>query len=140
MSFGSDVAAAASDLSRTVRPLVQTFSVTALSQKHNSFDAFMAELESDPANAQALEEAGTWIADTFYCEEGETLRTARLRKGLSQKQLADALETSQSQIAKIESGRNDLQYPTMLKLMKALDLDANRLFAMIANQASSTRR
>lgn len=140
MSFGSDVAASASDLSRTVRPLVQTFSVTALSLKHNDFDAFMAELEADPANAQALADAGAWIADTFYAEESETIRTARLRKGLSQKQLAAALETSQAQIAKLESGRVDPQYPTMLKLMNALDLDANRLFAMLANQASPDRR
>lgn len=140
MSFGSDVAASASDLSRTVRPLVQTFSVTALSQKHNDFDAFMAELESDPANAQALEDAGTWIADTFYAEEGETLRTARLRKGLSQAQLAATLETSQAQIAKIESGRADMRLSTMRKLMQALDLDANQLHAMLDAQESSTRR
>lgn len=140
MSIGSDADSFASTLPPTVTPIIRTFSVTALSQKHNDFDAFMAELEADPANAQDLAEAGSWIADTFYAEENETIRTVRLRKGLSQKQLAEALETSQSHIAKIESGRNDLQYPTMLKLMKALDLDANRLFAMLANQASTARR
>lgn len=140
MSFGSDVAASASDLSRTVRPLVQKFSVTVLSQKHNDFDAFMAELEADPANAQELKDAGTWIADTFYAEEGETLRTVRIRKGLTQAQLAAALETSQAQIAKIESGRADLRLSTMRKLMQALDLDANQLHAMLDAQESPTRR
>lgn len=44
-------------------------------QKHNDFDALMAELESDPANAQELAAASAWVADIYYAHEGKTLRT-----------------------------------------------------------------
>lgn len=118
-----------------VHPLIHIFSVTQLSQKHNDFDALMAELESDPANAAELTAASAWVADTFYAGEGDTLRTARLRKGLSQTQLAALLSTSQPQVAKIESGKVDLQLSTLTKLAAALAVDANTLFRLIAAQS-----
>lgn len=58
-----------------------------LSQQHNDFDALMAELESDSANTEELTAASTWVADTFYPKEGETLRIARGR-GVTKADLA----------------------------------------------------
>src|SRR5690606_7906468 len=83
MSVGKDQAALGLATGSNVHPLVHTFSVTQLSQAHNDFDALMAELENNPANSEELMVASAWVADTFYAEEGETLRTTRLRKGLS---------------------------------------------------------
>lgn len=60
---------------------------TQLSQQHNDFDALMAELESNPGNTEELTAASTWVADTFYPEEGETLRTATER-GVTKADLA----------------------------------------------------
>lgn len=140
MSVGKESAASGATLSSSVHPLVHTFAVTQLSQKHNDFDALMAELENDPTNAQELAAASTWVADTYYAREGETLRTARLRKGLSQVQLSALLQTSQSQVAKIESGKVDLQQSTLLKLSTALDLDANTLFRLIEAQSATGQK
>lgn len=137
--MGSETAASSATLSKKVRPLTRTFAVTQLSQEHNDFDALMAELEADPANARELAEASSWVADTFYATEGATVRTARLHKGLSQVQLSVMLETSQAQVAKIESGRVDPQHSTLIKLARALDVDANTLFNLLAAQ-STTRR
>jgi DNA-binding transcriptional regulator YiaG len=139
MSTARETAASSATLSNTVRPLTRTFAVTQLAQQHNDFDALMAELEADPANAQELAEASTWVADTFYAHEGATVRTARLRKGLSQVQLSVILETSQAQVAKIESGRVDLQHSTLIKLAQALDVDANTLFSLLEAQSNSRR-
>jgi ribosome-binding protein aMBF1 (putative translation factor) len=140
MSVGKESAASSATLSNNVHPLVHTFSVTQLSQKHNDFDALMAELENDPANAHELATASAWVADTYYAHEGETLRTARLHKGLSQVQLSVILQTSQAQVAKIESGKVDLQHSTLLKLGAALDLDANTLFRLIEAQSATGQK
>jgi len=54
-----------------------------MTQKHADFDAFMAEIEADPVNAQALADADSWIVETFYTSEPEALRSTRLRNGMS---------------------------------------------------------
>jgi DNA-binding XRE family transcriptional regulator len=56
-----------------------------------------------------------------------TLRSLRLAAGLSQEQLAAAMETSQSQIARIESGRQDLSLKTMKRLALALGVDTHQI-------------
>ncbi len=94
----------------------------------------MAELESDPNNAVELAEAGAWVADTFFKEDGETLRTARLRKGYSQKQLAERLGTSQPHIANLEKGGGDVMLSTAQKLCEALDIQFGDLPKMIERQ------
>lgn len=134
MSIGSDQSTAGSVVSSRVRPIIRHFAVTNLSTKHNDFDFLLAELEADPVCAEEIASAGKWIAETFYSDEGATIRTARLALGMSQKSLASALETSQPQVAKIESGKVDLSHSTLVKLQRALGVDANALFTMIANQ------
>ncbi|MFR0690212.1 helix-turn-helix domain-containing protein [Enterobacterales bacterium AE_CKDN230030158-1A_HGKHYDSX7] len=131
--------AAGTSLPANVFPLVRTFAVTALSQSHNDFDALIAELEAEPESARELAEAGAWVAETFYAEEGDTIRTCRMRKGLSQAQLGKLLNTSQPQVAKIESGRVDLQHSTIIRLMDVLGVDANAMFEMIKNQPKPQR-
>ncbi|ANO57353.1 MULTISPECIES: helix-turn-helix domain-containing protein [Pseudomonas] len=139
MSVAKDQAAASVALGSNVHPLVRTYSVTNLSQQHNDFEALMVELERDPESAAELADARAWVADTFYPGESDTLRTVRLRKGLSQMQLAERLQTSQPQVAKIESGKVDPQYSTLVKLGAALDLDPNALFRLFEAQAASKR-
>jgi hypothetical protein len=52
-------------------------------QKHTDFDTFMAEIEADPANADALTDADAWIAATFYGQEAMPGSTTKLSDGLS---------------------------------------------------------
>ncbi|WP_165493852.1 helix-turn-helix transcriptional regulator [Azotobacter chroococcum] len=119
-------------------PRIATFEISisssSLSKKHTAFDALMMELETDPANAKELAEAGAWVADNFYKDDGETLKTARLRKGLSQKQLAALIGTSQPHIANLESGRVEPNISTAQKLCKVLNLRFGDIPAILERQ------
>lgn len=102
--------------------------------KHQSIADFMAELEADADFRDDIQQARTWVADEFYAGEGDTIRTLRLRRGWSQAQLAEKLATSQSHIAKIERGKENLHISTCRKLCLAFGIDMNTLDAMLQRQ------
>ena len=77
------------------------------------------------------------VADNFYADAPDTLKKRRIAAGLSQKQLAALLGTSQPQIVKIEAGKTDMQYTTCQKLCIALNISPNDLFILINNQKTS---
>ena len=104
--------------------------------QHTAYDAFMAELDADPVHAEGFAEARAWVADSFYADEGDTVRTIRLRAGMTQKQLAAAIETSQPQIAKIESGRHDPVISTCRKLSVALGVSLDLLSEALERQTA----
>src|SRR5690349_19528431 len=62
---------------------------------YKNIDQVVAEAETDPAYKAALEKARAWAADTLYPNE-ISLRTLRLKRGLSQARLAELLQTTQS--------------------------------------------
>jgi transcriptional regulator with XRE-family HTH domain len=92
------------------------------------------EWETDEKKRAALEEGRRWVADTFHCDDGETVRTLRLRKGWSQSQLAKMLGTSQSHVARIERGTENLTIETCRKLSATLDIDLNTLDLALKRQ------
>ncbi len=62
---------------------------------------------------------------------GLNIKFARMKKGLSQEQLAEIVETSRMTISFIETAR---QNPTILKVIdiaKALDVDINELIKSV---------
>lgn len=134
------------DLGRTgsAPAKVLTFSIPAIStdlaRKHTAFDALMDHLENDPENSEDLAAASRWVAEKFYADEGETLRTARLKRGLSQKQLAALLGTSQPHVANLEKGTTDPLFSTVTKLCEALSIDINSVQSMLEKQRSATKR
>jgi transcriptional regulator with XRE-family HTH domain len=62
------------------------------------------------------------------------LRVLRRRQdlGLSQKELADRLGIAQTNVARIEHGKQNLTVRTLIKLAEALDMTAAELFVGIA--------
>ncbi|MNJ46141.1 anaerobic benzoate catabolism transcriptional regulator [compost metagenome] len=102
---------------------------------HTDFDALMAELDAAPEHAAGFAEARAWVADSFYGEDGDTIRTLRLRLGMTQNDLAASLDTSQPQIAKIESGRQDPVMSTCRKLAKALGVSLDVVGEALERQA-----
>lgn len=54
---------------------------------------------------------------------GMTLQHARLARGLSQTEVADSLEVSQSEISDIESGKSTIAIRRLLALAKLVDLE-----------------
>ena len=51
------------------------------------------------------------------------IREARKRRGLTQNELAQRLGTTQSAIARLESGKSDARLGTVLAVVRACDLD-----------------
>src|SRR5579862_2701937 len=82
--------------------------------------AFVAELESQ-GYGEGLKEARKSIAGLL--DKKTTLRSLRLHAGLSQEQLASLMETSQPQIARMESGKQDLQLSTLRRFAVVLKID-----------------
>ncbi len=58
---------------------------------------------------------------------GEKLREVRTRRLLTQDELADKAEVSQSTIANIERDNAEPQFRTIRKLAKALDIEPTEL-------------
>ncbi|MBR2735511.1 MAG: helix-turn-helix transcriptional regulator [Clostridia bacterium] len=52
----------------------------------------------------------------------KTIKSARIRSGLTQKQLAEKINTSPSAIGMYEQGRREPNYDTLSKLCNALNL------------------
>jgi ribosome-binding protein aMBF1 (putative translation factor) len=102
--------------------------------KHTSIGQLAAEWEQDAKGRTALEEGRQWVADRFYGEDGDTVRTLRLRKGWSQARLAEELATSQPHVARIERGTENLTIGTCRKLSSALGIDLNTLDQALKRQ------
>ena len=99
---------------------------------HSAFDELVQQWEQD--EPEKLSEARHWVADQFYTDEEETIKTIRLKKGLSQAQLADLMGTKQPYISRIEKGTENFMLSTMRELSTALEIDMNTLERAIAAQ------
>ena len=63
---------------------------------------------------------------------GEEIAKARENKGLSQRQLANAIGISNAALSKIESGETEIPNPKILKkISKHIDLNYNNMMSMI---------
>jgi len=100
----------------------------------SDIDDFIDELEQEQRGREDMADSRRWLADEFY-QRDETLASLRLQAGLSQAQLADKLSTSQSQVAKLESGRHDPQLTTLERLSKFLGVD----LMTVVNAVQNTR-
>lgn len=58
---------------------------------------------------------------------GLNLKIARVKKGLSQKELANKVGISPATVSKAETGKFDLRLSTLLKLSKILDVTVEEL-------------
>jgi len=137
-SFEKTVGEAGTATSRT-RCQVFSFDDYAASQppapaRHSTIDDLVEEWEQDDQGRAALEAGRRWVADSFYREDGDTVRTLRLRMGWSQTRLAEALGTSQSHVARIERGTENLTIETCRKLAQALEIDLNTLNEALKRQ------
>jgi len=105
-----------------------------LAQKNQAFAALMSRLESNEQHRVGLAEARHWMAEKVLAEEGDTIRTLRLKMNLSQTQLAEKLGTTQAQVARIEKGNVDPQRSTCKRLREVLGISADVLDEMMDRQ------
>lgn len=61
-------------------------------------------------------------------ELSKTLKRIREAKGLSQKELAGSIDMAQPQYNRIESGKTDPSFSTVVKIAQALGLNLSELF------------
>lgn len=101
---------------------------------HQSIGDLVSNGSKDETRRAALEQARAWVADTFHAEDGDTVRSLRLRKGWSQTQLANELGTSQPHIARIERGTENVTIETCRRLCRVLGIDMNMLDAALRRQ------
>jgi predicted transcriptional regulator len=102
-------------------------------------ESVIAQFESDREFAQAMSESRKGLAQLLYSDEPETLAALRLNAGLSQTQLAQLLETSQSYIARIEAGRVDPGTEMVAKIASALSINEERAFVAIRRQRTRSK-
>jgi DNA-binding XRE family transcriptional regulator len=91
-------------------------------------DAAVEQQESNDEIRGGIAAARARLA-TILSLEKESISTMRLRRGMSQKQLAAAIGTSQPHIARIEAGRDNVLLKTANLLATALGVtlaDVNR--------------
>ncbi len=70
---------------------------------------------------------------------GERIAKAREDKGLSQRQLAKAVNISNAELSKIESGEREVPNPKILRrLSKYIDLNYNEMMSMVGLGAQVT--
>lgn len=101
-----------------------------------SIDDLVAELSDDDEFKAGLAEARGWLAESAY--DGEvSLKTIRLKKGLSQTDLAALADMHQPQVARIEAGRSSPQVDTVQRLASALDYDMGELCKILVKRARS---
>ena len=68
---------------------------------------------------------------------GEFLKAARLRAGLTQKQVAEAAETTDATVQRVEAGKRGTKRPMLVRLVKAVGADEKEaldLWAQVERQ------
>ncbi len=106
--------------------------------QHDALDALTEKLcKANPRFSGLLAKAGKELAPLATTREGGvTITSLRMSAGLTQKQLAEAIGQSQSNISLIESGyRSDLSRNTMRKLCNAFACDMNTIDTALENAA-----
>lgn len=98
-----------------------------------SLDSVVDGFEADAAGRKAMTEARQFIGAELYKDQVPRLATYRLEKGWSQKRLADELGTSQSYIARLETGRSDPQMSTVRRICLALGISLDEFARAFAS-------
>jgi ribosome-binding protein aMBF1 (putative translation factor) len=91
-----------------------------------------AEYDRDPQMAPLMEQARRELAQRYYSDE-PSLAALRLQRGWSQARLASEVHTSQSHIARIESGEADARLDTIVRLARCLNIRIGELAEILSN-------
>jgi transcriptional regulator with XRE-family HTH domain len=67
-------------------------------------------------------------ADKYLIKLGENIQKIRIRKGLSQKEVAQACDFETPNLHRIEAGNTNPTTKTLFKIAKALDVTVVELF------------
>jgi len=94
----------------------------------------LASFDGDTEFQQAMSDVRRTMAQTLYGDEPHTLTALRMASGLSQRQLADRMGTSQPYIARMEAGAIDPGTDVIGRLAAALGVEESAAFIAVRNQ------
>lgn len=103
-------------------------------KKFKSISELTTKFANSPERIAALEFARKSVIGDLYQEDGNTVKTYRLKQGISQAQLAEAIGTSQPHIARIERGTENITLDTCRRIAGVLKIDLNTLDDAIRTQ------
>ncbi len=92
---------------------------------------YLTKIESDPEYQQGLDELKTHFA------LGDAILRARIKKGLSQADLARMAGTKQANISRLESAIGNPTLKLINKILQALELDVNFVSSISTNSYKS---
>jgi len=98
--------------------------------KTTSVEALIQQFSIDSEFRDGLKQGRQEIAKEYYSGEN-SIRALRLKAGISQKELAEMIETKQPAIARYESGQTLPSLPTIDKLSVALGVEFVDLCVML---------
>lgn len=95
-------------------------------KKGRLFSDFAKNFSLGEDHEKTMSDARQWLGDELSrtCEH-ETLAVLRLKKGLSQEQLAKIIGTKQPNVARFEKGQSNPYLETIRKWCDALQIDMN---------------
>jgi DNA-binding XRE family transcriptional regulator len=103
-------------------------------------NTLIQEYETDPEFSEALQKARRTLAPKLRVMAPNTLREIRLERGLSQTAVAAQIGSTQAQIARVESGKQDVQVGTLIRLAQALSIDPiEAIRAFLTQREEATR-
>ena len=76
-----------------------------------------------------MKEYFCFTIDQLHMELGECLKKIREAKGLSQKEVALTCKMDMGNYSRIENGKTDPSFNTVVKIAKALDVELQELFS-----------
>jgi DNA-binding transcriptional regulator YiaG len=85
-------------------------------------EGMISERESSPEGLHSMRAARRWARDALYGNGNSSIRSLRLERGMSQAQLATAMDTNQATISRWERGPCNLEASSIVKLASVLEV------------------
>ncbi len=76
----------------------------------------------------------------FLKQFGKNIKYYRQLRGLSQEQLSEMVDVSRNTIGLWETGKSFIDYPKLVKLCKALEIDPAQIFDVIPENEASYQK
>jgi DNA-binding Xre family transcriptional regulator len=111
--------------------LVRVETSAPVPERYASIEDVVARAEKDERKKKALGLARQRLAQRSYSGAARSIAGLRLKRGMSQADLAVAMKTSQPHIARIEAGTEDLRMSTLEKLAASLDVSLMDVLAVL---------
>lgn len=118
---------------RRTRPIMSFAEFEAVPPGFVSLDAFIKQNFKDSDRVSLSEIRKGKADEKFKAEAKLTPAILRLRKGFSQKQLADRIGTSQPAVARLEAGHDRPSFEKLNKLQSIFEVNFDQLMEALNN-------